>query len=121
MRGVASQAAYCDNKHKERRKAKYIKAHAIVGTHTHVVTYVKPTEGHVSDMNELEGLVAKSTASYPAKEISADAGYLSKANAEIISNYKAVPYIDFRDDSVGTPWCCRRSERLACRRGRAWA
>jgi transposase len=95
--------SYCDNKHKERRKAKYIKAHAIVCTHTHVVTYVKPTEGHVSDMNELEGLVAKSTARYPAKEISADAGYLSKANAEIISNYKAVPYIDFRDDSVGTP------------------
>lgn len=54
-------------------------------------------------MNEREGLLAKSTASYPAKEISADAGYLLKANADIISKYKAVPYINFRDDSVGTP------------------
>jgi transposase len=93
---------YCENKHeKQKRRAKYIKAHVIAGTHTHVVTYVEPTEGHVNDCRILPKLVAESASRYPMAEVSADKGYLSKLNAEVIAKYGAVPYISFKDNSKG--------------------
>lgn len=96
---------WSENKHgvpKEKKHRKYIKTHVIAGTYTHAVTYVAPTDGHVSDMDMLPELVQQMAKRFPVKEVSADKGYLSKLNAEIIAKCGAVPYIMFRDNSTGT-------------------
>jgi transposase/predicted nucleic acid-binding Zn finger protein len=89
-------------KTEERRKQKYVKAHVMGGTHTHVVTWVEPTEGHVSDTEMLPDLVSNTAQRVQLGEISADKGYLTKVNADMIAAYGAVPYIAWKDNSTGT-------------------
>ena len=102
---TATYGSYCANKHgetKEKKVQKYVKAHIIAGTHTHVVTWVEPTEGYVHDSLIMPKLVEESAKHYPMKEVSADKGYLSKANAAAIGKSGAVPYIMFKDNSRGS-------------------
>lgn len=97
--------SYCEHKHgvtKQKKHRHYIKTHVIAGTYTHAVTYVAPTDGRVSDMEMLPELVQQMAKRFPVKEVSADKGYLSKMNAQIIASCGAVPYIMFRDNSTGT-------------------
>lgn len=86
----------------KRRKAKYLKSHVIAGTHTHAVMYVEPTEGHVQDSPLLPLLVEKTAERHSIAEVSGDAGYLSKVNAEAIAKVHAVPFISFKDNSTGS-------------------
>ena len=95
--------SYCDYRHggKERKVATFVKAHVIAGTRTHAVTWVQPTDGHVNDTTMLPTLVQETARRYAMKEVSADAGYLSKANAMAIADVGAVPYISFKDNTTG--------------------
>jgi transposase len=95
--------SYCDYRHggKMRPTRTFVKAHVIVGTCTHVVTWAEPTTGNVSDMTKLPKLVQEMVARYPVRELSADAGYCSKANAELIASVGAVPYICFKENTTG--------------------
>jgi transposase len=85
-----------------KKHRKYIMAHVIAGTHTHVVTYVQPTENPSADREMLPKIVQGMAQRYKAKEISADKGYLAKLTPGVIESVGAVPYIRFKDNSVGT-------------------
>lgn len=96
---------FSEHKHgvtKEKKVRKYIMAHVIAGTHTHVVTFVQPSENPSADRAMLPVVVQGMAARYKAKEISCDKGYLSKLTPGIIASCGAVPYIMFKENSTGT-------------------
>lgn len=84
----------------EKKEQRWIKAHAMVGTVTNVITAVRVTESYEADCPELKGLLATTVANgFDVKEVSADKAYLSNENLVAIEAVGAVPYIPFKSNS----------------------
>jgi len=79
--------------------ARWVKAHAMVGTTTSVITAIRVTESNVNDGPELPALVAFTAERFDISEVSADKAYLSHANLRAIESVNAVPYIPFKVNS----------------------
>jgi transposase len=86
---------------RERSAAKYVKAHLICGTKTHVVTRAVVTDQDANDCPEFKGLVNDTCANFNVREVSADKGYLSQDNFKTVVDNGAVPYIPFKSNSRG--------------------
>ncbi len=93
-----------DHKHGgDRRVQQWVKAHAMVGTATHVITAVTVTEGHDNDCPQFKPLLATTTGNgFQPKEVSGDKAYLSNENLAAIEDAGAVPYIPFKSNSSPT-------------------
>lgn len=88
---------------KLKRRKEYRKSHVIAGTHTQGVMFCEPTLGSVGDSPLLRNVLLPGLAKrHPIKKVLADAGYLAKENAEAIALVGAVPFIDFRDNCIGS-------------------
>ncbi len=83
----------------ERKKAKFVKAHAICGTATHVVTDMLVSHKH--DATQFRPLLERTAARFEIVEVSGDKAYSSKANLEAAAAAGAVPYIPFKDGITG--------------------
>jgi transposase len=83
-----------------REKRLFKKAHLTTGTKTNVITAVSVTEGYRHDSPEFEQLVRITAKNFNMREMSADAGYLSRNNFDIVHSVGAIPYIMFRSDST---------------------
>lgn len=91
-----------DHKYGEEKRAqRWIKAHAMVGTKTHVITAVEVTESNVHDSPMLESVLAATAANFNVREVSADKAYLSNANLAMVEAVGAVPYVPFKSNSQG--------------------
>lgn len=88
---------------KEVRKQRWVKAHAMAGTATNIITAVRVTEGFEHDSPSFKGLL-ETTAKrgFEMKEVSADKAYLSNDNLEAVEAVGAVPYIPFKSNSTPT-------------------
>lgn len=86
---------------REMKEQTWVKAHAMVGVITNIVTSVTVTESNAHDSPELPALVETTSRQFNIKEISGDKAYLSHANLAIIERVKAVPYIPFKSNSKG--------------------
>ncbi len=71
----------------------YNKLHVVSGVKTNVITAAKITEGRVHESPHLKPLLDDTAQYFTMKEVSADAGYLSKDNVKHITSLGAVPYI----------------------------
>lgn len=71
----------------------YKKLHIICGTRTNVIASVKVTEGTCNDSPYFKPLLNDASKLFTIKEISADAGYLSRENCTASREIGAVPYI----------------------------
>jgi transposase len=104
--GFASETyvRWFDYKHNEdKRVQQWVKAHAMVGTLTNVVTSLRVTEGNANDCPELPALLDGTVAAgFDVQEVSADKGYLSNANVTAIERVGARPFIPFKINSTGT-------------------
>lgn len=84
------------------------KCHLMCGTKTHIVTAVRVTDSNANDAPHLAPLAKITAESFTMDEISADKGYLTKANAATIEDLGATPFIPFKSNSVeppsGTAW-----------------
>jgi transposase len=84
------------------------KAHAMCGTSTHVVTAVEVTSDRVHDSVMLPQLVTATCKHFDMDRVSADKGYLSRANVAEIESHGAQPLIPFKVNSVepsdSSPW-----------------
>jgi transposase len=99
-------ARWFDEKYgKERKYQRWIKAHAMVGVKTNIVTSVEVTPGNRGDSLEFAGLVRSTAERFAMSEVSADKAYLSNENLELVESLGAVPYIPFklnsREDGAG--------------------
>jgi transposase len=86
---------------REVREQTWIKAHAMVGVVTNVVTSVEVTEGTGNDCPWPPGLVAATARRFAIAEVSADKCYVSNANLHAIEAVGAVPYIPFKSNNKG--------------------
>ncbi|MBE7480561.1 MAG: transposase [Polyangiaceae bacterium] len=84
----------------EERRKRWLKAHAMVGTITNVVTAIRVTMGSVGDSTQLAGLVASTAENFDMHEVSADKGYLSEPNLVAIEAHGAAPFIPFKKNAV---------------------
>jgi hypothetical protein len=71
------------------------------GVRTHVVTAVEILGRDANDSPLLPPLVKATAKNFALAEVSADKGYASKANTEVIANAGAVPFIAFKSTATG--------------------
>jgi transposase len=90
---------------KERSERDWVKAHIMCGVRTNIVTAAEISGAFGSDHTFFAPLVNETAKRFDVKEISADKAYSSYANLRLVENKEAVPYIDFKSDSVGTSKC----------------
>jgi hypothetical protein len=93
--GTCTYGRWTDHKYGgEKRRARWIKAHAMVGTVTNIITAIEVTESYVADSVMFEPLVQTTAANgFTMREVSADKAYLSHENLAIVERVRAVPFI----------------------------
>lgn len=87
---------------REMTKATWLKAHAMVGTTTNVVTSVSVTDETGADSPQLPALVASTAQRFAMAEVSADKAYLGHENLAAIEAVGATPFVPFKTNSKGT-------------------
>ena len=90
---------YGDGKSQRQR---WIKAHALIGTLTNVITAVEMTESYISDTSQLPDLLARTVPNFNVEELSCDMGYLSNLNLMTIEAHNVKPFIPFKSNSQGS-------------------
>jgi transposase len=89
---------------REMKEHAWIKAHAMVGTVTNVVTAITVTEAAGEDSHDARQfphLVASTADNFAMKEVSADKAYLTRRNLQAVEGVGAVPYVPFKSNSKG--------------------
>jgi len=86
---------------KERTKQDWVKVHLMCGVKTNIVTAVEIEGQHASDSKLLPALTATTAQNFAMNEISADKGYASKNNVEIITKFGATPFISMKETDKG--------------------
>ena len=101
---TSTYARWYDHKYQQEKKVqRWVKAHAMTGTKTHVITAVTVTEGHENDCPQFAALLDATIANgFRPSEVSADKAYLSNENLAAIEAAGAVPYIPFKSNSSPT-------------------
>jgi transposase len=89
------------NKREYGRRNRFVKAHAMCGVITNVITSLEITMGSGADSLELPKLVAKTSEHFKMREVSADKAYSSRANLTVIDHYGAKPFIPFKSNVTG--------------------
>jgi transposase len=89
-----------DERGMEKKEHAWVKAHAMVGVKTHVITAAELTQGNQNDSPLLPMLTERTAQNFIVREVSADKGYLSYANYEAVAKVGATPYIMFKENSV---------------------
>ncbi len=83
-------------------KKDWLKIHICCGTKTNIISAVEVTERHEADSNYFETLVKDTVQNFEIVEVSADKGYLSKANLRTAIDNNAIPYIAWKANSRAT-------------------
>jgi len=78
----------------------WIKAHLMCGVQTNVVTAVEIGARHTHDSVMFPYLVKATAQNFNMVEVSADKGYTSKRNMELVDGFGATPYIPFKKNTV---------------------
>jgi transposase len=86
----------------------WVKAHAICGVKTNIVTAVIIEGRDAGDCPQLKPLVQTTAENFTVKEVPADKAYLSKENLELLEAMGGTTYVPFKSNSVageaGTLW-----------------
>lgn len=92
----------------ERSGHDWVKAHAICGVKTNIVTAVEIAERHANDCPQFPALVNRTAENFAVKEVPADKAYLSKENLELVERLGGTAYVPFKSNNVageaGTLW-----------------
>lgn len=100
--GTSVYRRWYDQKYgREMKEQTWLKAHAMVGVRTGVVTSVKVTDSSGADSPQLPELVASTSQRFAMAEVSADKAYLGHDNLAAIEAVGAIPYIPFKSNSQG--------------------
>ena len=84
-----------------RQQHEWVKVHLMCGVKTNVVTAVEIREKDASDTKLLPDLVNATATHFDMREVSADKGYSSVNNTNVIASYGATPYIAFKSIHSG--------------------
>ena len=79
----------------------WVKVHLMCGVRTNIVTAVEILGRDANDSPLLPPLVKATARNFALAEVSADKGYASKVNTEVIANAGATPFIAFKSTATG--------------------
>jgi transposase len=100
--GTVTYRRWYDAKYgREMKEHGWLKAHAMVGANTNVITAIHVTDSSANDSPELPALLSATGRTFDVREVSADKAYLSRANLDAIEAAGALPYIPFKSNSKG--------------------
>lgn len=85
-----------------RKQHSWVKAHLMCGVKTNVVTAVEIRDKLAQDSPLLPELLNATAANFTMNEVSADKGYSSINNTNVIADFGAVPYIPFKSIHTGS-------------------
>jgi transposase len=107
--GTSNLRTWFSTKHgREMTEREWCKVHLMAGTRTHIVSAAVVTPSNANDAPFLPELAKTTAKSFDVREISADKGYVSKANTAAIEDLGATPYIPFKSNAVrpaeGSAW-----------------
>jgi transposase len=92
----------------ERSGHDWVKAHAICGVKTNIVTAVEIHGRDANDCPQFKPLVETTAKNFTVKEVPADKGYLSRENLELTEKLGGTAYVPFKCNSqpgeAGTLW-----------------
>jgi transposase len=86
---------------KERAKQDWVKVHLMCGVKTNIVTAVEIHGQHAADTKILPALATATAQNFTMAEVSADKGYSSKSNTELIASLGATPFISMKETDKG--------------------
>jgi hypothetical protein len=81
------------------KRATWLKAHAMVGTTTNIITSVKVTASDGADSPQLPALVESTKQRFGMAKVSADRAYMGNENLTAIEAAGASPFIPFKLNS----------------------
>ena len=81
----------------------FVKAHAMVGVRTNIVTSVDATPGNINDYPILSELLGSTARRFDVARVSADKGYSGRSNVEAIRAAGAVPFVAFKSNAKAGP------------------
>ena len=100
--GTSTYRRWYDAKYgKEMCEHAWLKAHAMVGVKTGIVTAVKVTGPTRTTAPSCPRFSPRPRRRFDVAEVSADKAYLSRANLDAVEAAGAVPYIPFKSNSKG--------------------
>ena len=100
--GTSTFRRWYDAKYgKQMAEHTWLKAHAMVGVKTGIVTAIKVTDSSGADSPQLPELVTSTKQRFIMAEVSADKAYLAHGNLAAIEAAGAVPYVPFKSNSQG--------------------
>ena len=88
---------------REKKEARWIKAHIMCGVKTNIVTAVEVTETAAHDSPFFPALVQDTARSFDVQEVSADKAYLSRNNLREVEAVGGTAYIPFKSNSLPYP------------------
>ena len=80
---------------------RWLKAHLMCGTRTHIVTSIEITDSAAHDSPYLPSLLNTTVERFQVVEVAADKGYIGKQNLAAIVGVGATPYIPFKSNTTG--------------------
>jgi len=81
----------------------WVKVHLMCGVKTNVVTAVEIHDRNASDTKQLPALVSTTASNgFTLREVSADKGYSTVSNHDLIASHGATPFIVFKQNATGT-------------------
>jgi transposase len=84
-----------------RQQHDWVKCHLMTGVKTNVVTAVEIHGRDASDTKLLPALLKATAQNFKVNEVSADKGYSSINNANVVGEYGATPYIAYKNTANG--------------------
>jgi len=78
------------------------KAHVTYGILTGIATSVEITTGTTHDSKVFSDVITRTANNFKMREVSADLGYSSRNNLQLVSDLGAIPYIPFKKNTKGT-------------------
>lgn len=95
--GTANLRTWFSTKHgREMTEREWCKVHLMAGVRTHIVSAAVVTPSNANDAPFLPELARTTAKTFAVREISADKGYVSRANTAAIEDLGAVPFIPFK-------------------------
>ncbi len=88
---------------RESRERTWVKCHIMCGTKTNVVTAIEIADRNAGDSTMMPLLLNTTSKNFTLREVSADAGYISRINAQTIAAHGATPFIAFRSNIGAKP------------------
>ena len=92
----------------ERSGHDWVKAHAICGSKTNIVTAVTILDRDANDCPQFRPLVEATAKNFTVKDVPADKAYLSRENLELVERLGGTTLVPFKSNSVageaGTLW-----------------